>query len=61
MARIPCQQVMTLEFLSITLQNFLWSLYVSQRDTRLTESIGLQRHGVDAPCLFLFIHTLIIG
>ena len=26
---------MTLEFLSITLQNFLWSLYVLQGDTRL--------------------------
>ena len=34
-ARIPCQQVMTLEFLSITLKNFLRSLCMSQGDTRL--------------------------
>jgi hypothetical protein len=34
--RFTCQQVITLEFLSITLQNFLWSLYVSQGDTRLS-------------------------
>jgi hypothetical protein len=34
-ARIRYQQVMTLEFVSITLQNSLWSLYVSQGDTRL--------------------------
>ena len=39
MARIPCQQVMTLEFLSITLKNFLGGLYVSQRDTRLLEIV----------------------